>query len=131
MFGSHLAGAVLEPPRRIGEDRPEFAPAHRRGEVDARIKSFDSEAFNLEASARDFASDPPIQKRKLLELVAAVRDADDEIDLAEDDYLRNLGLALGMKPAEFADLTLEIEVEDLKENFASLRSVPPPPPKKK
>ncbi len=98
-------------------------------EVDAQIKGFDKKKFDLTAVAKDFASDPPIQRRKLMELAAAVRDADDEIDLDEDEYLHALGVALGMKPSEYSDLTLEIE--DLKENFASLRSVPPPAPAKK
>lgn len=87
-------------------------------EVDGLIKSFDPKKFDLSATAKDFASDPPIQRRKLLELAAAVRDADEEIDLGEDDYLHALGDALGMKASEYADLTLEIEV--LKDNFASL-----------
>ncbi len=100
-------------------------------DVDTRIKKFDAKAFNLAAAAKDFAQDPPIQKRKLLELVAAIRDADDEIDLDEDEYLRTLGLAIGLKAAEFADLTLDIEIEDLKQNLKSLRSIPPPTPAKK
>ncbi|MFW6050168.1 MAG: TerB family tellurite resistance protein [Myxococcota bacterium] len=90
-------------------------------EVDGRIRDFPAGSFDLAAAARDFAADPPIHKRKLLELVAAVRDADDEIDLAEDQYMRDLGQALGMDPSEYADLTLEYEVEDLRESLEALR----------
>jgi glutamate synthase domain-containing protein 1 len=50
--------------------------------VDARIKAFPAGTFDLAATAADFVKDPPIQKRKLLELVAAVNDADEVLDLA-------------------------------------------------
>src|SRR5688572_17266342 len=66
-------------------------------DVDKRIKTFPAGSFDLAKTAKDFSSDPPIKKRKLLELVAAVRDADEEIDLAEDEYMQKLGAALGMK----------------------------------
>jgi len=110
-----LLGELLD-----GDDLP--------SEVDTRIKTFPAGSFDLEATAKDFADDPPIKKRKLLELVCAVRDADDEIDLAEDDYIRALGEALGMKKDEYADLTLDYEVKDLRESFEDLRAVPPPVP---
>lgn len=99
-------------------------------EVDERIKTFPVGTFDLKATAADFGEDPPIKKRKLLELVCAVRDADDEIDLAEDDYVRALGQALGMKKEEYADLTLDYEVAELRESLSELRAVPPPVPGK-
>lgn len=97
-------------------------------EVDDRIKTFPAGTFDMRATARDFAEDPPLKKRKLLELVCAVRDADEEIDLAEDDYIRALAEALGMKKDEYADLTVDYEVEDLRESLEELRAVPPPVP---
>lgn len=90
-------------------------------EVNARIDAFPVESFDLAAAAADFADDPPIQKRQLLELVAAVRDADGEIDLAEDQYMVDLAQALGMDESEYADLTLDYEVEELRSSLASLR----------
>lgn len=93
-------------------------------EVDQRIKAFPAGTFDLGTAARDFGADPPIQKRQLLELVAAVRDADDEIDLAEDQYMRELGQALGMSESEYADLTLDYEVGDLRESLETLRKAP-------
>lgn len=93
--------------------------------VEARIKGFDAKHFDLAAAARDFAADEPVKKRRLLELVAAVRDADDVIDLAEDDYMVRLATALGMKKSEYADLTLEIE--ELREAFEDVRKPPPLP----
>lgn len=96
-------------------------------EVDTRIKTFPANTFNLEATAKDFAADPPIKKRKLLELVAAVHEADEETDLAEDDYMRSLAKALGMKPEEYSDLTLDYEIEELRESLSELRKPPPVP----
>jgi uncharacterized tellurite resistance protein B-like protein len=101
-------------------------------DVDKRIKTFPAGSFDLDKTAKDFVKDPPIKKRKLLELVAAVRDADDEIDLQEDEYMQKLAKALGMKKEEYADLVLDYDVEDLKASFEEIRKVsaPPPPPKK-
>jgi uncharacterized tellurite resistance protein B-like protein len=90
-------------------------------EVDARIKAFPADSFDLGGAAADFASDPPIQKRKLLELVAAVRDADGEIALAEDQYMVALAKALGMDESEYSDLTLDYEIEDLRSSLDALR----------
>jgi len=91
-------------------------------EVDTRIKTFPAGSFDLGKTAADFAADPPIQKRKLLELVAAVNDADDEIDLGEDEYLVKLAKGIGMKREEYADLTLDVHVEDLKTALKDLRA---------
>jgi len=97
-------------------------------EVDARLRGFDHRAFDLAAAAADFAADPPINKRRLLELVAAVRDADDEIDLAEDEYLVALARALDLPESDYADLRLEYEVDELREHLGALRAAPPPVP---
>jgi hypothetical protein len=63
-------------------------------------------------------------KRYLLELIAAVHNADDVWDLDEDKYLREVAAALGMPERAYADLT--IEVIDLQEAGRSL--MPPPLP---
>ena len=47
-------------------------------------------------------------KRKLLELIASVNDADEVLDLAEDAYLRHVAIGMGVAEAEIADLTLEV-----------------------
>ena len=101
-------------------------------DVDKRIKTFPAGSFDLDKTAKDFSKDPPIKKRKLLELIAAERDADDEIDLQEDEYMQKLAKALGMKKEEYSDLVLDYDVEDLKASFEEIRKVsaPPPPPKK-
>lgn len=106
-------------------------PADQKS-VDERIKNFDPDGFDLAEVAGRYSADPIVSKRHLLELVAAVTHADEELDLAEDDYLRDLAGALGMTEREYGDLALHYEVEALQEHldvFISL-SEPPPIPKK-
>jgi uncharacterized tellurite resistance protein B-like protein len=98
-------------------------------EVEAHIEAFSPDGFVMKTSAATFVEAEASLKRKLLELVAAVRDADGELDVAEDDYLIALGRALKMDAAEFADLTLDYEIEELREHLGHLRSIPPPIPK--
>lgn len=85
------------------------------------LDAFDAAKFDVEKTAKDFASDPPIKKRELLELVAGVHDADDELDLDEDAYIRKVAEALGVAAAEYEDLAIEVlSIEDLKERFEDL-----------
>lgn len=96
-------------------------------EVAARLKGFDPKGFDLGMAAGQFAGDATADKRKLLELVASVHDADDELDLAEDEYLGSLARALGLSEAEFDDLDLDYEIEDLRDHLSALRKPPPLP----
>lgn len=93
-----------------------------------RIAAFDASAFDVFDSAEEFKKDEGVARKRLLELVASVRDADDEIDLAEDDYIKQLAAALDVSSEELGDLTLDYEIEDLAADL-HLRSVPPPTPK--
>jgi len=100
------------------------------GELNERLESFDPETFDLEVSAALLAPDDVSRAREILELVAAVNEADEELDLDEDRYLRNLAKELGVEESEYADLKLEIvSVEDLKEDLRRLTATPPPLPK--
>ena len=92
--------------------------------AEARVAGFDPRAFDVQAAAARFAADAPERKRALLELVAAVRDADEVFDSAEDDYLTGLGAALGLERAAYADLALEIE--ELRGSLADVRPAAPP-----
>lgn len=98
------------------------------GGLQAQIDAFDPATFDLTAAARNFAQDPPMSRRRLLELVAQVMSADGVFDLSEDDFLRALARELNVPEADFADLTLDYEVSDLRESFDALRKVPPPLP---
>ena len=98
-------------------------------EVELRIASFDPSKFVLATAAAPFRADPEDERKKVLFLVSAVIEADEEIDFSEDDYLRDLAGALGLPKSALDGLTVEVEAEDLKETLAQVRKGPPPPPK--
>jgi uncharacterized tellurite resistance protein B-like protein len=93
----------------------------------AWIDAFDPKSFDLAASCAEFAEDAPVDKRQLLELIAAVHDADEELDLAEDDYLKAVAAELDATD-QLDGLALVIEIEKLRTSMSRLRAVPPPPP---
>jgi uncharacterized tellurite resistance protein B-like protein len=97
-------------------------------ELEQQIAAFDPARFDLAATARAFHADSPDDRRRLLFLVAAINEADDEIDLAEDDYLRAVCTALELPDSALAGLTVDVEIEELREAFAKVRRGPPPPP---
>ena len=99
-------------------------------ELEDQIAQFDPSRFDLTATAAAFRGDPADDRRRILFLVAAVHDADEELDLAEDDYLRALARALDLPDSALAGLTLDVEVEELRDNLAKVRKGPPPPPGK-
>ncbi|MFY0534768.1 TerB family tellurite resistance protein [Nannocystis pusilla] len=72
------------------------------------INTFSPAAFNVQQVATGLDGLSQEEKRKLLELIASVNDADEELDLAEDIYLRTVAAALGLPQEEFSDLTLEL-----------------------
>lgn len=94
--------------------------------VEERLRTFDPLKFDVEAAAQDFAADPPMAKRRLLELVGKMVDADGVVDLQEDEYLRRLASALGLEYGEYSDLVLDYDVEELRTAFEALRAPPPP-----
>ena len=97
-------------------------------EIEARIANFEPDEFDVEETAASFEAIELVTKRRLLELVAAVFDADGEVDFAEDDYMRALATALGMDESDWDDLVIEYEVEDIREVVDVIVSVPPPVP---
>jgi hypothetical protein len=96
--------------------------------LEARIAMFDPARFDLAATAAAFATDDADDRRRVLFLVAAIHEADEELDFAEDAYLRALAAALNLPDSALAGLTLEVEVEDARDELAKLRKLPPPPP---
>lgn len=95
---------------------PATLPEH----VDQRIRDFSLLRFDIELAAKDFLRDPPMKKRRLLELVAALTDKDGT-DIREDEYIRDLGQCLGMKPEEYQGIVLDYEIEALRQSFEALR----------
>ncbi|CAN5921403.1 hypothetical protein BH11MYX3_BH11MYX3_17960 [soil metagenome] len=100
-------------------------------ELERQITEFDPKKFDLLRSAGAFASDSDDDRRKILFLVAAVNDADEEVDFSEDEYLRDLAGALFLPADALNGLTVDVEVEELRETFEAVRKGPPPPPTKK
>ena len=81
--------------------------------VDARFKSFSPAAFDVAAAGKELAY-LGNDRRKILEMVAAVSESDQEIDLAEDRYLRRVAEAMGLKDSEFRDLIVDFqEIDEL------------------
>jgi uncharacterized tellurite resistance protein B-like protein len=102
-------------------------------ELETQIANFDPEAFDLAATAHHFRADPPDDRKRILYLVAAINDADDELDFAEDEYLRALAQALDLPDDSLEGLTIDVveDVDELRETIAKVRKGPPPPPPRK
>jgi hypothetical protein len=87
-------------------------------DLDFRIDEFDPGSFDLGEVGAAFVGDPPENKRRLLELVSAVHGADEEYDLREDEFVRQLGAAIGLPEETYRDLAAtvieEIDLEPLR-----------------
>ncbi|MBZ0119854.1 MAG: TerB family tellurite resistance protein [Sandaracinaceae bacterium] len=101
---------------------PDTLPAN----VEERIRTFDPLRFDLVASAHEFRDDPPNSKRRLLELVGRMVNADGVVELREDEYLRELAAHLGLEYSDYHDLVLDHDIEELRGHFDKLRAPPPP-----
>ena len=66
--------------------------------------------------------------RRVKVLVATVIEADDTVDLAENDYLCALATALGLPDSALDGLTVDMEIEEVQETFDAVRKGPPPLP---
>jgi len=97
-------------------------------DVDERIAAFEPKSFDVQAWAGPFKGDSADDKRELLRLVVAVHDADDEYDFSEDDFVRQVGLALGLEDKDLDGLVIEYEVSALRSSLSKLRAAPPPIP---
>jgi uncharacterized tellurite resistance protein B-like protein len=115
-----LLGAAYADKRLAGEEVARIRAILRQilggGELDdareAALGSFNPAGFNVHAAAASLRHLGDEDKRTLLELIASVNDADDELDLAEDTYLRHVATGLGVSEDRFADLALEVLDED-------------------
>ncbi|MDQ3034912.1 MAG: hypothetical protein M3Y87_21065 [Myxococcota bacterium] len=103
-----LAKLLLCTPETLPED------------VDTQLRGFSLLTFDIELAAKEFLRDPPMKKRRLLELLASLTDKDGT-DLREDEYLRDLAQCLGMEPEEYEDIVLSYEIETLRESFDLIR----------
>jgi uncharacterized tellurite resistance protein B-like protein len=95
-----------------------------RVEVEACIASFEPAKFEMKSVLGYFRDDSEEQRRKLLLLVSTVIEADEEIDLAENDYLRELAAGLGLPSSALDGLTVDVEIEEIKDTFQAVRNSP-------
>jgi uncharacterized tellurite resistance protein B-like protein len=128
-----LIGAAYADQRFTGQEREKIKEMLMElsggipKEVLEHIRGFDAKAFDAAQTAGAFRESPALTKRRLLELIAAVHEADEELDLDENEYLIAVAKALGMSEADYKDLRLEIiSIEELKEGFTEI-VVPPLP----
>jgi uncharacterized tellurite resistance protein B-like protein len=84
-----------------------------------RIQGFNPAKFDVKAAAGRLKFESNENKRKVLELVASVSESDDEIDMAEDAYLRKVAAGLGMSDDDIKDLTVEVLEDDELEGLLS------------
>lgn len=94
-----------------------------------RIQAFDLNAFDLQSTIHALGDLSKEQRRAVLEMLSDLAEADEEIDLAEDEFLRTVAEAMGSKPEELEGLVVEIEL--VSDPSPSRRAPPPPPPPKK
>lgn len=81
--------------------------------IEARFKDFSPAAFDPEAAGKELAGLGD-KRRKVLEMIAAVTESDDEIDLAEDRYLRQVAEGMGLPDKQFRDLVVDFhEIDEL------------------
>jgi uncharacterized tellurite resistance protein B-like protein len=90
--------------------------------LETYIEQFDPRSFDLRACAAEFAREPPMSRRRLMELIGYVTMADGEQSADEDAFLRAFGEALGLQPSEYADLTRDRI--NLRNSFIGLARVP-------
>lgn len=88
-----------------------------RIEVEACIASFDAAAFKPSSVTGLFVEDAEDERRKLLLLLSTVIEADGEVDLAENDYLREVAGLLALPASALDGLVVDVEVEELFEDL--------------
>ena len=99
-----------------------------RVEVEACIASFEPAQFDISSVIGLFKNDSEAERQKLLLLVSTVIEADDVIDLAENEYLRKLATALALPRSALEGLAVDVEIEQVKDTFNAVRKTPPPVP---
>lgn len=90
------------------------------------IDEFSPERFDLQASVTEFMREPPMNKRRLLELVAYVTLSDGRQNAAEDEYLRDLAQALEIAPEAYRHMTSDPDMAAMRESFTDLARIPLP-----
>ncbi len=94
-------------------------------DFEKKLLLFDPEEHDVEqtVSAIDLGDDD--MKIKLLELIVAVHDSDEVLDIGEDEYVIEVAEAMGLPKDKYAKLTLDVELVE-----AGKVLKPPPLPSK-
>jgi uncharacterized tellurite resistance protein B-like protein len=91
-----------------------------------RLDNFAPNNFNPVDATKSLGLAEDEEKRKLIELIAAVTEADEVLDLDENEYLEKVAGALDLSRPSYSDLTVEIlSVDNLK--AAGKKLIMPPP----
>ena len=80
-------------------------------DLEMRLDDFNPRTLDLAATGASFLEEPLPVKRQLLDFISSVHASDEEFDLAEDDYLRKVGEAIGIPEARFRDLVATVVEE--------------------
>jgi uncharacterized tellurite resistance protein B-like protein len=98
-------------------------------EMEGRLRGFARRQFDPVAAATELGLETEQKKRHLIELIAAVTEADEVFDMDENAYIENVAMALALPKESYADLTVEIlEEENLQTVGEELMTPPPVPP---
>jgi uncharacterized tellurite resistance protein B-like protein len=78
-----------------------------------QIANFSPAKFDPEQAAASLQVLSKDDRKKVVDMVVAVHESDEELDLAEDQYLGRVAKGLGFSDDEIGELTLQVEVEEL------------------
>lgn len=76
-----------------------------------RMKGFNPAKFDATAAATRIKADLGDDAAQIIDMIAAVHEADEEFDMAEDAYVRKVGAGLGLSDEQLKAHTVEIEVD--------------------
>jgi uncharacterized tellurite resistance protein B-like protein len=97
-------------------------------ELETQMAQFDPDKLDLEKTCGAFKNDPVADRARVLAFVAKINDSDDEVDFAEDEYLRKVCTALGLPKTALEGLVVDVEIEEMRADFEKVVRKPPPPP---
>ena len=112
MGAAHADGSVHEAEARTVRELLEEAVGaeHLPGHLIDRLLTFDPRRFDLDAACHSLRLAGESERRHVLELVAAICDADDIHDLSESASVSRVAKGIGAAPGEYEDLVVS-EVE--------------------
>lgn len=76
-----------------------------------RMKGFNPAKFDAGAAATQLRTDLGEDAAQVIDMIAAVHDADEEFDMGEDAYIRKVGSGLGLSDEQLKAHTIQLEVD--------------------